>query len=86
MTKAPVVSGEDSGGIVGAGAGAGLGAGAGVGVGAGDGAGLGAGVGAGTGACGAAVHANSKREAAKSKTAIVCALPMPYLSHYELTA
>lgn len=49
MTKAPVVSGEDSGGIVGAGAGAGLGAGAGVDVGVGDGAGLGAGVGVGAG-------------------------------------
>ncbi|MFC1904769.1 hypothetical protein ACFLXT_03285 [Chloroflexota bacterium] len=47
MPKAPVVSGEDSGGIVGVGAG--LGAGAGVGVDAGDGAGLGAGVGVGAG-------------------------------------
>ncbi len=50
MTKAPVVSGDDSGGIVGAGAGAGLGAGAGVGVGAGDGAGAGFGAGVGVGA------------------------------------
>lgn len=84
MTKAPVVSGEDSGGIVGTGAGVGVGAGDGAGLGAG--VGVGVGVGAGTGACGTAVHANSKREAAKSKTAMMCALPIPYLSHYELTA
>ena len=49
MTKAPVVSDEDSGGIVGAGAGVGMGVGAGDGVGLGAGLGVGAGVGVGVG-------------------------------------
>ncbi len=79
MKKAPVVSGEDSGGIVEAGAGAGLGAGAGVGVDAGDGAGLGAGVGVGGGVGAGPAHPtinniNSNEEAATIVSSFNCVI------------